>query len=105
MYAIARRVEALTAPGHDTPGELCRIARECLELARAQPDEELVRLAATFAAKVRTEYPARATLPCSISSFTAPATSSMATNEQALFSKVRERPIWLTYLFAARWRK
>jgi hypothetical protein len=59
-YAIARRIEALTVTGRDTPGELCRIARECLELARAQPDEELVRLAAAFAAGVRMKYPLEA---------------------------------------------
>jgi hypothetical protein len=59
MYRIARAIEALTAPGHDAPGEYCRIARQCLELARAQPDEELVRLAAAFAARVRAEYPAQ----------------------------------------------
>jgi hypothetical protein len=57
MLGIARRIEALTAPGRDTPGELCRIAGECLELARAQPDEKLIRLAAAFAAGVRMKHP------------------------------------------------
>jgi hypothetical protein len=60
IYVIVRRIESLNAPGPKTPGELCRIARECLDLARAQPDEKLVRLAAAFAAKTRSEYPVEA---------------------------------------------
>ena len=43
-----------------TRGELCRIARECVELARASHDETTLKLALMLAAKVRAEYPAQA---------------------------------------------
>jgi hypothetical protein len=57
---ILRRIVDLCAPGELSAGDHCRIARECVELARIQPDETTLKLALMLAAKVRIEYPAQA---------------------------------------------